>query len=41
MTPGFLTAFGASLLAGAVTTAGIFMIRRHETWAREQATLFA
>jgi zinc transporter ZupT len=41
MEPGFLTAFGASLLAGAVTTAGIYMIRRYETWAREHATYFS
>jgi len=37
----FWTAFGASLLAGAVTTSGIYAIRRFEAWARENATYFA
>jgi zinc transporter ZupT len=37
----FWIAFGASLLAGAVTTGGIFAIRRFEVWARQNTTYFA
>lgn len=38
---GFWTAFGASLLAAAVTTGGIITIRRYEAWARHNTTYFA
>lgn len=34
-------AFLASVIAGAVTTAGIFAIRRFEEWARQNVTYFA
>ena len=34
-------AAAASLLAAAVTTSGIFAIRRHEKWARQNTTYFA
>ena len=34
-------AAAASLLAAAVTTSGIFVIRRHEKWARQNTTYFA
>jgi zinc transporter ZupT len=37
----FWLTFGASLLAGAVTSGGIFAIRRYETWARQNTTYFA
>lgn len=37
----FWMAFAASLVAGAVTTGGIFVIRRFESWARDNATYFA
>jgi zinc transporter ZupT len=37
----FWTAFAASLIAGAVTTGGIFAIRRFEAWARRNAMYFA
>lgn len=37
----FWTAIAASVIAGAVTTAGIFAIRRFGTWARENTTYFA
>jgi zinc and cadmium transporter len=36
----FETAVAASLAAAAVTTAGIFVIRRFEPWARANATYF-
>lgn len=41
MAQDFWTAFAASLAAGAVTTSGIVVIRRFESWARENATYFA
>jgi hypothetical protein len=31
----FVTTLAASLVAGAVTTAGIYTIRRFEVWARQ------
>jgi zinc transporter ZupT len=37
----FVTTFAASLVAGAVTTAGIYTIRRFEVWARQNTTYFA
>jgi zinc and cadmium transporter len=37
----FWTAFLASLLAAAVTTAGIYVIRRFEVWGRRNATYFS
>lgn len=37
----FWIAFGASLIAGTVTTGGILTIRRFERWARENVTYFA
>jgi zinc transporter ZupT len=37
----FWTAFGASLIAGAVTTSGIVAIRRFKEWARQNITYFA
>lgn len=37
----FWTAFVASMAAAAVTTGGIFAIRRHEAWARQNTTYFA
>lgn len=37
----FWIAFGASLLAGTVTTGGILAIRRFEAWARQNSTYFA
>lgn len=37
----FWVAFGASLVAGAVTTGGIWTIRRFESWARQNTTYFA
>lgn len=37
----FGIAFGASLIAGMVTTGGILAIRRFESWARENTTYFA
>jgi len=37
----FLTAFSASVLAALVTTLGIFVIRRFETWGRKNNTYFA
>ena len=36
----FLTAFGASVLAAAVTFMGIFVIRRFERWGRENRIYF-
>jgi zinc transporter ZupT len=36
----FLTALGASLTAAAVTTAGIFVIRRFDGWGRRNSTYF-
>ena len=41
MEQNFWTAFTASLIAGAVTTSGIFAIRRYEEWARQNITYFA
>lgn len=41
MEQNFWTAFAASLAAGAVTTSGIFAIRRFEGWARQNITYFA
>jgi zinc transporter ZupT len=41
MEQNFWTAFAASLIAGAVTTSGIFAIRRFEVWARQNITYFA
>jgi zinc transporter ZupT len=41
MTQSFWTPFAASLIACAVTTAGIHMVRRHEVAARRDATYFA
>ena len=40
MDPGFLNAFGASLLAGLVTATGIFTIRRFEDWGRRHGIHF-
>lgn len=37
----FWTAGAASLIACAVTTSGIFAIRRYEAWARQNTTYFA
>jgi ZIP family zinc transporter len=37
----FWIAFAASLIAGVVTTGGIFAIRRFEGWARQNITYFA
>lgn len=37
----FWTAFTASLIAAAVTTLGIYVIRRYETWGRQNSTYFA
>lgn len=37
----FWTAFAASLLAAAVTTAGLVVIRRYEAWGRANTTYFA
>jgi zinc transporter ZupT len=36
----FLIPFGATLLAAAFTTAGLFTIRHFEKWARQRMTLF-
>lgn len=36
----FETALGATTLAAAVTTAGIFLIRRHEAWGRQNTVYF-
>jgi zinc and cadmium transporter len=41
MEPNFSMTFLASVIAGAVTTAGIFAIRRFEEWARQNVTYFA
>jgi len=41
MEQNFSMAFLASVIAGAVTTAGIFAIRRFEEWARQNVTYFA
>jgi zinc and cadmium transporter len=41
MEQNFWTAFAASLIASAVTTSGIFAIRRFEGWARQNITYFA
>ena len=41
MEQNFWTAFAASAIAGAVTTSGIYAIRRFEAWARENTTYFA
>jgi zinc and cadmium transporter len=41
MEQSFWTAFTVSLLACAVTTSGIFAIRRFEAWARQNTTYFA
>lgn len=41
MTPGFWIPFSASLLAGVVTTLGIYVIRRYETWGRKNSTYFS
>jgi zinc and cadmium transporter len=40
MEHGFWTAFGASLLAGAVTAVGIYTIRRFEAWGRHYSIYF-
>lgn len=37
----FWTAFLASVLAASVTTAGIYVIRRYESWGRRNTTYFA
>lgn len=37
----FWTAFVASMAAAVVTTTGIFAIRRHEDWARQNTIYFA
>jgi zinc transporter ZupT len=37
----FWITFGASLLAGTVTTGGILVIRRFDKWARQNTTYFA
>ena len=36
----FWTAFGASLLAAVVTTAGIYIIRRFEKWGQNNTIYF-
>jgi zinc and cadmium transporter len=41
MEQNFWIALAASLIAGAVTTSGIFSIRRFEGWARQNITYFA
>jgi zinc and cadmium transporter len=41
MEQNFSMAFLASVIAGAVTTAGIFAIRRFEEWPRQNVTYFA
>jgi zinc and cadmium transporter len=41
MEQNFIVALAASLIAGTVTTAGIYTIRRFEVWARENTTYFA
>lgn len=41
MEQNFWIAFGASLVAGVVTTSGIIAIRRFEAWARQNITYFA
>lgn len=41
MTVPFWAPFLASLLAAAVTTAGLVVIRRYEAWGRANTTLFA
>jgi hypothetical protein len=41
MEQSFWTVFAASLFACAVTTSGIFAIRRYEGWARQNVTYFA
>jgi zinc and cadmium transporter len=41
MDQNFIVALAASLIAGTVTTAGIYTIRRFEVWARENTTYFA
>ena len=41
MEQNFGTTLAASLLAGAVTTAGIYTIRRFEVWAGQNTTYFA
>lgn len=41
MDKGFWITFGASVLAGVVTTGGILAIRQFETWARQNTTYFA
>jgi len=41
MSPHFLTALSASMLAALVTTLGIFAIRRFENWGRKNTTYFA
>jgi zinc transporter ZupT len=41
MEQNFSIAFLASLIAGVVTTTGIFAIRRFEQWARQNVTYFA
>jgi zinc transporter ZupT len=40
-TTNFFTALAASLIAAAVTTIGIIVIRRHEAWGRRKAIYFA
>ncbi len=37
----FWITFGASMLAGVVTTCGILSVRRYRVWARENTTYFA
>lgn len=41
MDEGFWITFGASVVAGVVTTGGILAIRRFEAWARRNTTYFA
>jgi zinc transporter ZupT len=41
MDRGFWITFGASAIAGVVTTAGILSIRGYEAWARRNTTYFA
>ena len=41
MEQNFFVTLAASLIAGTVTTAGIYVIRRFETWARDNTTYFA
>jgi zinc transporter ZupT len=41
MDQNFFATLAASLIAGTVTTAGIYTIRRFESWARQNATYFA